>query len=131
MKQLKLFESKVCLDDAYEEDEDGKWITNPDKVYKVFIDAEDNGWNGFANPYFTKEERDKMLKPLIESFGEDDDLIIDMQGIKPQTVEGNLHDDFGTIGVKMELYYFGGGYVWQINDNDFSTKRAKTKGGES
>ena len=51
---MKLIETKVCFEDYY---------TNfdPNLIYNCYIDAECNGWNGWACPYFEKSVRDKLI----------------------------------------------------------------------
>ena len=112
MKEIKLFQSRVCFDDYYE---------NPKGhlIYDCWLDANCNGWNGWACPYMEKYEYLRYVNRCIRDYfenpdaddGSDGNFIDEIMAIEPQEIDGKI------------LYYFGGGLCWNIEDDDFIVKR--------
>lgn len=61
---------------------------NPNKRY----------WNGFANPYLDRANRDAWI--AFSKIFYEEHIAKEMETIQPQWVDGKY------------LYYFGGGYTW-------------------
>ena len=112
MKEIKLFKSRVCFDDYYE---------NPKGylIYDCWLDANCNGWYGWACPYMEKYEYLRYVNRCIRDYFEnpeaddgcDGNFIDEIMSIEPQEIDGKI------------LYYFGGGLCWNIEDDDFIVKR--------
>jgi hypothetical protein len=109
-----LFKSKVCFDDYYE-------TKDPKLIYDCWIDANSNGWNGWAMPYMERDEFYRFVKTCINNWmenpnmddGSDGNFIDEIMAIKPQEINGKT------------LYFFGGWLTWDIEDDDFIEKRNK------
>ncbi|BCV03277.1 MAG: hypothetical protein CM15mV64_200 [uncultured marine virus] len=104
---MKLIETKVCFEDYY---------TNfdPNLIYNCYIDAECNGWNGWACPYFEKSVRDKFIdKQIQECSSEDAEFLQQLLDVEPQVING------------MTLYDMSCGLCWDIEDEDFQKKQAE------
>jgi len=109
----KLFKSKVCFDDYYED-------KNLNLLYDCWIDANCNGWNGWACPYLEESEYNNFMdnmkidysNPNIDD-GSDGNFINELLAIKPEIINGKT------------MYYFGGWLTWNIEDGNFQDKRNK------
>ena len=102
-KGLKLIKTKVCFEDYYDNQD-------PDLIYSCFIYAEDEGWNGWARPFFLKEERDKFLKNMQREYA-DNEFISQIKAVKPKIVNG------------LDLYDMSCGCCWDIEDDNFKQRR--------
>ena len=112
MKEPKLFQSRVCFDDYYEN-------PKPYLIYDCWLDANCNGWNGWACPYMEKYEYLRYVNRCIRDYFENPEADDGCEGsfidyimaIEPQEIDGKI------------LYYFGGWLCWNIEDVNFAEKR--------
>jgi|TARA_E500000318_G_scaffold18644_1_gene19447 hypothetical protein len=87
---------------------------NPIK-YKGYLNLKNPLWNGWANPYFTKEVRDKFIADEEKLLGwSEEEVIQELKSIEP------TYDSYGT-----ELYYFGQFLCWDMEE-DFTEEEIKT-----
>ena len=112
MKEIKLFKSRVCFDDYYENED-------PKLIYDCWLDADCRGWNGWAMPYMERAEFYRYVKLCLENWekypdlddGSDGNFADEIMAIKPQEINGRT------------LYYFGGWLCWNVEDENFAEKR--------
>ena len=74
-----------------------------DPIYVGYSDGTD--WNGFANPYFTLEVAQQVLKHYQNHPCKD---------MRDQWLNWNLKPSMNLNGE--DLYFFGGGYIWVEDD---------------
>ena len=87
---------------------------NPIK-YKGYLNLKNPLWNGWANPYFTKEVRDKFIADEEKLLGwSEEEVTQELKSIE------STYDSYGT-----ELYYFGQFLCWDMEE-DFTEEEIKT-----
>ena len=88
MKEIKLFQSRVCFDDYYE---------NPKGylIYDCWLDANCNGWNGWACPYMEKYEYLRYVNRCIREYFENPEA--------DDGCDGNFIDQSGPLNHKKQM----------------------------
>ena len=105
-----------------------------DTYFEGYLDQSDNGWNGWVNPYFTKEVAEEIYQEIIDSqkdWYKDEyvhELFFDEKNKSFTMFEkgdkNNVFDYCKMVEIDgMELYQVGNhNFCWDIFENDDENK---------